>query len=87
MRARERKRKGCLEVEKMDSLIEQSGRKMRISFEKEAYVRLLRSVWRSAPIRVGAKAVPLCTRLSPLRIRKPAAKGGEGIVSTRINIE
>ena len=39
MRARERKRRECLEVEKMDALMERSGRKMRISLVKEAYIR------------------------------------------------
>jgi len=87
MMACERKRKGCLEVLKIDALIEQSGRKMWISLEKEVYVRPWRSAWRSAPGLVGALVVPLYTSLSPLYTTKPAAKGGDGTVSMRIKSE
>jgi len=39
MMARERKRRGCLEVRNVDTQVERSGIKMRILLEKEAYVR------------------------------------------------
>jgi len=44
MMAHERKRKGCFEVLNKDALMERSGTKIRISLEKEAYIR----PWRSA---------------------------------------
>jgi len=54
---------------------------MRTWLDREAYIRPLHKAIRSARRRSASLVALRCTKVCPLKSRKDAAKGGEGIVS------